>query len=493
MMLSMANVYVKGLDNDDYDLLNSLGFPSDRDEHIIEVTPNRPDMLSNVGIHRTLYTYKNRRTPSTYESSKLSIEFIINNVRSRPYIELALVYLKKPLDIEDLIQFQEKLHDTYGRKRKRVAIGLHDYSKIVPPIYYKEVEQERFVPLDSNKEMGIPEILMTEKGKEYGHLVSSPYPMLYDSQGVISFPPIINSDRTKLRDNTTTVLIDVTGINSYYVKETMRLLLCYMIDVGVYKIESTVSLDYKKIEASAEKIRSLIGIDEDYSRLLSMSGIDYDGMYAIVPPYRIDFMDWTDVAEEIAINYGYNNIPREYPKIYQDTYIKEDKYRDIMDRLGFNEVYSSFLVNAQDASKYMKVEKLLNALSEDSSAIRSSLEYSLLKIASKNRMAPLPYKIYEIGRVYDVLEYEQLGWLMMDDEIKVEDYISIIKAAADELDVTATIKHSKDIPMFNSSTVFYGSIGQIEYYVGAISYEVLRSMNIDKPIVIGIFKNIENK
>lgn len=489
----MANVIVKDLNDEDYDLLNNLGFPSNRKEGIVEVTPNRPDMLSNLGIHRTLYTYRNRKTPSIYYSSELSIKFIVNNVKIRPYIELGIAYLKKPLDIEDVIQFQEKLHDTYGRKRKKIAIGLHDFSKIVPPIEYKEVYQEKFIPLDSNREMNIDEILASDKGKQYGNLVSSPYPMLYDSLGVISFPPIINSERTRLKDDTNTILIDVTGINKYYVQETMRLLLCYMIDAGAYRVESTVSLDYKKIEAPIEKIRNLIGIEEDYATLLSMSGIDYNGIQAVIPPYRIDFMDWTDVAEEIAINYGYNNIARESIKIYQDTIIKEDKYRDIMNRLGFNEVYSSFLVNANDASQYMKVERLMNALSEDSNAIRSSLEYSLLKIAYKNRTAPLPYKIYEIGRVYDNYEYDQLGFLIMDNEIKVEDYLGIIKAIADELGVQAIVNHNKDIPMFNSSTVFYGNIGQIEYYIGAVAYDILKKMKLDKPIVIGIFKNIEIK
>lgn len=488
----MANVIVENLSDEDYELLNQLGFPGDPENNIIEVTPNRPDMLSKVGIKRTLDLYRQKIKPN-YSSKPISIEIIKELVTIRPYIELAIAKLSSKLDIEDLIQFQEKIHETYGRKRKRVAIGIHDYSKITPPIIYKAVHNEKFIPLNSTEAMDIPSILeKLEKGREYKDLVKAPYPMLYDKNGVISFPPIINSDRTKLEQNTSEVFIDVTGTNEYYVKETMKLILCYMIDIGA-QVESTVSLEYKEIPAPQEKIAKLLGFKADYKALLNRSGIFYDGSIAKVPPYRIDFMDWTDVAEEIAINYGYNNIARKTPQIYQDIEIKSNILREIMDRLGFSEVYTSFLVNYEEAKAFMKVEKLLNSVSEDYNSIRSSLEYSLLKVAYKNKTAPLPYKIYEIGRVYyDQKEHEEMGFLIMDDNIKIEDYLSVILAIADELKLQANLKHRAESDIFESSTYIYGNIGKIKFYAGAVKYKILKELKLDKPVVLAIFKNIAN-
>lgn len=486
----MANIRVEGLSDEDRELLNQLGFPSE--ENYVEVTPNRPDMLSGVGIRRTLDLYRNPRYVE-YSVKKLSIPVQIQRVRDRPYIEFGYVELNRAPDLEDLIEFQEKLHETFGRKRKKVAIGLHDMSAITPPIVYKEVEEETFIPLDQTKPMTIQEILsQTDKGKEYGALVKERYPMIYDKHGVISFPPIINSDRTRLKSNTTSVFIDVTGTNQHYVREAMRLILSYFIDYGAKRAESTVDMNPKIIRAPESKIEKMLGTELDIPNILLKSGILYRDGNAFVPPYRVDFMDWTDIAEEVAINHGYNNLPMRFPEIYQSTEIQEDKFREVMERLGFSEVYTSFLVSYRDASKYYRLERLKNSVSEDYDAIRPSLEYSLLKIANKNRTSPLPYKIYEHGRVYDPeqdREYDKLSFLIMDREIKVEDYLSIIRAIAEELKSDISLERGYEHVMYINSTTFHGKIGDYRFYVGAVRANVLEDFGLNYPVVIGnLFK-----
>ncbi|MCS7122557.1 MAG: phenylalanine--tRNA ligase beta subunit-related protein [Candidatus Micrarchaeota archaeon] len=487
----MANVRVEGLSPEDRELLNQLGFPTE--DNYVEVTPNRPDMLSKIGIMRTLDLYRNPRYLE-YSVSRLSIDVRIHKVKDRPYIEFGYVELTKSPDIQDLIEFQEKLHETFGRKRKRVAIGLHDMSEVTPPITYKEVDTETFIPLGHNQPMTIHEILdHTDKGKEYRHLVRDKYPIIYDRDGVISFPPIINSNRTRLRDTTTSIFIDVTGTNQHYVKETMRLMISYFIDYGAKRVESTVDMNPKMVRAPESKINRMLGIRLDIPKLLLRSGILYRDEHALIPPYRVDFMDWTDVAEEVAINYGYNNLPTSFPEIYQSIDIQEDVFREIMQRLGFSEVYTSFLVSYREASKYYELERLQNSVSEEYDAIRPSLEYSLLKMAHRNRTSPLPYRIYEHGRVYDPKrdrEYDQLGFLIMNREIKVEDYLSVIVAIAEELrsdlDITRDYEHN----MYIKSTAFHGKIGDYRFYVGAIRWGVLEEFGITYPVVIGnLFKD----
>lgn len=487
----MANVKINNLSQQEREILSSLGFPSE--DNIVEVTPNRPDMLSEVGIRRVLELYSGKR-PNRYLASRLDIPVQIDHVPNRPFIELGIVTLTSKLNIDDLIDFQEKLHETYGRKRKRVAIGIHDMEYISPPIRYRAVYDEEFQPLNSERKMNIQEILDSlDKGREYRHLVHPPYPMLYDSLGVISFPPIINSERTRLRENTKIIFIDVTGINQHYVRETMRLLVCYFIDLGATEIRSTVDLEYKLIDAPKEKIKQLISIDADYEQLLIRSGIEYDGIKAKIPPYRVDFMDWTDVAEEIAINYGYNRIPRQSPNIYQSAEIREDPIRDLMNRMGFSEVYTSFLLNYNEAKEFFELEKLQNSVSEDYNAIRPSLELSLLKVIHKNRNARLPYRIYEIGRVYDPKidqEYDQLGFAIMQNEFRVEDYLGVIKTISLNLGTELSIDRGSDSKLLLNSTSFNGKFGDYTFYVGAVRYEVLEKFEIDRPVVLGIiFKN----
>ena len=96
--------------------------------------------------------------------------------------------------IQSLMDHQEKLHLTLGRKRKLSSIGVHDLEKIKPPFEVKTVNSSfRFVPLSENTDMSIAEILERHpKGIEYSHLMKDYdiFPVILDSNNdVVSFPP----------------------------------------------------------------------------------------------------------------------------------------------------------------------------------------------------------------------------------------------------------------------------------------------------------------
>src|SRR5207245_1211801 len=137
----------------------------------------------------------------------------------RPYAVRGIV---RVLDLEDallrsLVDLQEKLHLTVGRRRKKVAIGIHDMDKVTPPYTYKAVlpTDVRFTPLGMAQEMDLLEILTKhEKGREYAHLVAAQpvFPIIMDARGqVLSFPPVINGILTQLTPDTRNLFIDVTG------------------------------------------------------------------------------------------------------------------------------------------------------------------------------------------------------------------------------------------------------------------------------------------
>ena len=98
---------------------------------------------------------------------------------------------------------QEDLHNGLGRKRRKVAIGLHDLEAIAFPVYYSGKDARfAFTPLGLDRgddHRGDPPA--HGDGMAYGHILAGApaYPMLYDSKGtVLSFPPIINGDKTKV-------------------------------------------------------------------------------------------------------------------------------------------------------------------------------------------------------------------------------------------------------------------------------------------------------
>ena len=113
---------------------------------------------------------------------------------------------------------QEDLHFGIGRKRKKSSIGIHDLDKIsFPLIYTTTTKNHKFIPLNSEKELSISEIIAdTETGKDYGHLLgqSSQVPIILDTnQKTVSFPPIINAAITTVTPKTKNLFVEVTGIN----------------------------------------------------------------------------------------------------------------------------------------------------------------------------------------------------------------------------------------------------------------------------------------
>jgi phenylalanyl-tRNA synthetase beta chain len=87
--------------------------------------------------------------------------------------------------IKQLMTMQEDLHFGIGRKRKKSSIGIHDLDKISFPLLYTTTSKNhKFIPLNSEKELSISEIITdTETGKDYGHLLgqSSQVPIILDA------------------------------------------------------------------------------------------------------------------------------------------------------------------------------------------------------------------------------------------------------------------------------------------------------------------------
>ena len=183
---------------------------------------NRIDLYSLSGIARELSGILNIETGiPKFEIKDSDYDLIVDKemLNIRPYIVGAVVKNVKLNEdrLKDLIQLQEKISQSFGRNRQKVAIGTHNFDLIKFPVYYKLTSPEtRFIPLGFDKELSLREILEnTEAGKKYLYILNKydKYPILIDSDNnIISFPPIINSNKIgKLDINTKNIFIDVSG------------------------------------------------------------------------------------------------------------------------------------------------------------------------------------------------------------------------------------------------------------------------------------------
>jgi len=214
-----------GSDIEDYD-----------DENLkVEFFPNRPDHYSVEGIARTLkgFLQIERGIPHydlTPSGTSITVDPGLANIR--PYTSCALV---EDINLDDdklvqIMEFQEDLHWVLGRDRKKVAIGIHNLDVLTPPFYYKAADPltTSFVALDTDEEMNLKEILENhKKGRAYAHIIDKfdKYPLLIDSEdNVLSMPPIINGELTKLTADTKNVFVDVTGTDKKAVDHTLNII-----------------------------------------------------------------------------------------------------------------------------------------------------------------------------------------------------------------------------------------------------------------------------
>ncbi|MUV85750.1 phenylalanine--tRNA ligase subunit beta [Natronomonas sp. CBA1123] len=277
-------------------------------EFQLEFAPDRLDRLSVEGVARSLrYQYGDDRgvyVPKTNDA-EWTIEVDESVPEERPYVTGAVV---RGVDLDadeldSLIQLQEKLHATMGRKRAKGAIGVHDLAMLKghsgdgageKSISYRGVEPDgdTFVPLDDDEERTPAEVLREhDTGEQYAPLVEGleRYPAIYDDIGLFSFPPVINGKRTEVEEGSRDLFIEMTGTDQWTI-DKMCAIVCYALDARGGRIEE-VTVEYPDREltrpdlsttsktVSHERIETTLGIDiagEDVVDLLERAGLDAD-------------------------------------------------------------------------------------------------------------------------------------------------------------------------------------------------------------------------
>ncbi|MFB6147665.1 MAG: phenylalanine--tRNA ligase subunit beta, partial [Candidatus Nanohaloarchaea archaeon] len=295
------------------------------DKWDVEVYPNRPDLLSVEGLARAYRGFFGIETgPEEYEVEEGDIEVEVDSSVEdvRPFIGGAVV---RGLELDQraingLIQLQEKLHETLGRKREKLAIGIHDLSKVEPPFTYRAVEPEKvsFTPLEYDSELELGEILEEhEKGKKYAWILEEEdrYPVIEDSEGnVLSFPPIINNQLTEVDTGTQEVFVDVTGMDRKTVEKALNIIVTALAERGG-AIES-VDVDGQKMpdlspgerELELEYFRDISGLELEGGEVVEMlekmklgATVEDGAVEVEVPAYRNDVMHQYDLIEDIII------------------------------------------------------------------------------------------------------------------------------------------------------------------------------------------------
>lgn len=484
----------------------------------VEIFPNRPDMLSEQGFARALSSFLGKNTGlkkyNIQESNKkIKIKNDVKNVR--PYTACAIIKDLK-LDsekIREIIQIQEKLHLTHGRNRKRAAIGIYPLKNIEFPITFtaEPPEQIKFQPLNHSEELKADEILEKHSAGKYGHLLENKdkYPIFKDNNdNILSMPPIINSQKIgKIESGIENLFIECSGFNQRILNITLSILTTTLSDMGgkvkTITIEDTDStyqtpdLTPEKIPIDKEYINQRTGLNkklEEIKKLLKKMGYGIEENKALIPPWRADIMHKIDLAEDVAISHGYDNIQGENPNI--STIGKEttnqkikEQIRNILTNTEYQEVKNFHLISEEKINKTgLKTEnstQLLNALGENN-YLRPSLIPNILEVFNKNKHQKHPQKIFEIGTIFNK-EGEEKQKITIGKCGNQTDYTTIkqiINLIQKLLDINTEIEETNTSWSINGRTAKIKHNNNTIGVFGEVHPKILDNWEIKTPVVI---------
>jgi phenylalanyl-tRNA synthetase beta chain len=400
----------------------------------IEVPANRYDLLCIEGLSMALRIFLGKSEVPQFRLENSSS--IIHTVRVedsvakvRPYF-LSAILRDITFTDESLISFmelQDKLHNNICRGRSLVSMGTHDLDSVQSPFYYRAIHRDilTFVPLNKTENVtgtGLLEQLKNDhKLKYYVPLLANEdlFPAFCDFNGIVmSVPPLLNSDHSKLKLSTKNVLIDVTAKDltkanivlntlvamfSVYCKKQFTVEQVNVIS-ATGKTINYPNLTPRNFTTNLKYLNKTAGTDlksEEISKLLLRmslaSTVEGDNLQIRAPITRSDVIHACDIAEDLAISFGYNNIEKKSLTTvcngYQQPINKlTDLIRQEMAMSGYiecltmaliskKEMYTNML-NEYDEKKAVVIYKSKTAEFE---VFRSSLIPGLLKSIEANK------------------------------------------------------------------------------------------------------------
>jgi phenylalanyl-tRNA synthetase beta chain len=447
----------------------------DSSEIEIEIFPDRADLLSpeTMAHAARAFLHGGGAEPdlaTTDGSITMNVDPSLENIR--PIIYGAVVRgvdngsspEENDAFIQALMDHQEKLHFSIGRRRRRASIGVHDLSTLAPPFKVITVpESYSFIPLAMTKRMSIREILESHpKGVDYAHLLEgfTEFPVIIDAaERVLSFPPIINGDHTTVTESTTDFFIDVTGWDARACEASLLLVcLAFAARGGVVEtleltdchgqVQRTPNGRARRLSLPKRLLEEILGrefskqemrdsIDRMGGRFIEMRTVTNgprtvermadaaigEQEYLIeMPRWRADILHPVDLVEEVATGIGYEDLGKALSGqskagIPLPTSHLNRRIRESLQANGLQQVTSLTLSNEGDQFNKIRytantgVTGLHNPITVDHTILRQSITPSLLNLLAANRHHELPQRVYELGTVVrDHHNAERVGW-----------------------------------------------------------------------------------
>ena len=425
-----------------------------------EITSNRPDCLSVIGLAReTAATYNlplNIPVPSfkgvdgnindilkvdikNTDKCKRYCAGIVKNVKIGPSPRWMRERLRasgvRPInnfvDITNyvMLEYGQPMHAFDLRYVDGAHINVRNATEGEKITTLDGVERtlnsEMLVIADENKPVAVAGVM----GGEYSGIMDDTTTVVFES--AYFEPTQVRRTAKKLGMRSDASMRYEKGVDPKISMTCLKRAFQLVEELGAGEVVNTViDADYSdntaaEVEFDPEWINNFLGTNISESDMLDyLNRLDFkvEGNKVIAPSFRIDIECKADIAEEIARIYGYNEIPStEFRGVAEAELTPEQKFtrnlNNVMVSLGGYEIATFSFVSPKylekiklpTDSKLRNTVNIINPLGEDTSVMRTSTIPSMLEILSfnynnRNEKACL----YEIAKEYLPVEGKEL-------------------------------------------------------------------------------------
>ncbi|MCL5410290.1 MAG: phenylalanine--tRNA ligase subunit beta, partial [Patescibacteria group bacterium] len=419
----------------------------------LEVTPNRGDCLSHIGVAREIASLLNK----TISRSPISLDMNSTNIKEKLSVKIlnkknCSQYMARMIEGVKVESSPKWLQD------RLIAIGLKPINNIVDATNYimydlgqplhafdastiegkeiivrKSMINESIVTLDGVERKVSDSILITDKSKP------------------LAIAGVMGGKNSEVSENTTSIVIESAEFDRKHIRKAIKTLglnteASYRFERGIDSgsveyalnkaakmvkemaggnILSGVARDGERPENASliipyDKINNFIGLtlsDSEINRILNSLSFDIKNNVCVVPLWRHDIGIWQDLAEEVARIYGYSRIEplslleTKPPK--KSEYYHKEALKDVLVDSGFTEVVNyPYLSELDIKSVKLNTKNLLeiaNPIQPENKYLRNSLVPGLLKSIAKNSSFD-PILLFETGKTFSKkAETDNLG------------------------------------------------------------------------------------
>ena len=428
----------------------------------VGITPNRPDCLSHIGIAREIaavlhkklkipkVTIKEYKDPSS-RYAKVIIKDKENCPRYTARILMSIKVAPSPAWLQNYlnaigIRPINNIVDVTNFVLMETGHPLHafDYDKLADHtiIVRDALDGEHFTTLDG-------------KGRE----LKTGMLLICDAEKPVALAGVMGGLNSEISDTTKNLLIESAYFNPQSIRKTSKLLglssdasqrfergadpdiTGYAVDraaqliseiAGGNILKNQIDVYPKKMKSSTVKVdlttvNNILGTNLTSSKVIKLlAGIGLSGrtqkkkkvksdlMSFVVPTFRPDITREIDIIEEVARLYGYDNIETKIKSLIQfSTQVPKlelnDKIREWLVGKGFNEITTNSLQKLEFVSEQWlpdgyavnNVVKIINPISKDMSAMRTSLIPSMLGVIRHNiYQQQKNLNLFEFGKIY---------------------------------------------------------------------------------------------